>query len=195
MKISSYPDVASQQGRLGVSCTSACPTVSEGCVASVPCFTRAGLPAFLSLSPLCLFCGSLLQIPLFSCFYQSISLIPAFIIPLLPPGLLRIQYRSYWTGSLFPPSLSKHLCSSPVLRNKGRNCFASQKARGVLFIWQLFLFSLALICSEYFLHKCSSPKLTIKLSGCVCVRETRREEGGSESNARVWQRAAALESC
>lgn len=50
---------------------------------------------------------------------------------------------------------------------------------------------------QVFLQKCPLPELTIKL--CVCARERGRGrgrgEGGRESNATVWQREAALESC
>lgn len=79
-------------------------------------------------------------------FYRPISLIPAFIISLLSQGLLSIQYCIYRTGFLLHPPCP----SISVPRSKGRNCFASQKARGVIFMWWIFLFSLALICSEYF---------------------------------------------
>lgn len=65
-------------------------------------------------------------------FYQTISFIPAFIISLLSQGL--IQSCISRTGSLLPPSPSKHLCSSPVPHSEGRNRFASQKASGVTFI-------------------------------------------------------------
>lgn len=66
---SSIPKLSSALCALPYSAVHPIPSAraAKRCVASVPCFSQAGFPALLSLSPLCLSCGSSLQIPLFWC--------------------------------------------------------------------------------------------------------------------------------
>lgn len=110
-------------------------------------------------------------------FYQTISLIPAFI-SFLSQGLLRIQYCSYWTGSLLPPPCPS-ISAYPHFHTVKAGIALLHKKQEEFFIRWLFLFSLPLICSIF--AKVLIPEANNKtlcvcvcLRACVCERERMR---------------------